>query len=557
MKTNNGIVRRSVILLAPLLFCTCASAGDIDVLENAGEVDIRIQFPNNDICLLDAGCSVDLTATSGTAVAGRDFIFDPITLRWNRGQKSATNQATAEIIDNQLADGNRIFLVTTSNAIGIEPSTNSIEIEIIDDEANTISQPQQEIKRVVTNVCPGLSAESSRAELLLKQDCDALVGAINSDDPNAQGAIASVTPDQSQAPITASVSGTGVQQKNIGKRLSSLRSGNHSVFRNFTLNFQENSLSVEQLLLSAASDNNNSVVENYSGQKFGVFVIGEVRGGSKEDSENEDGFELSSNGVSVGMDYRTSKSTVFGAAVGLSKSTSEFTQKSGELESNGVSITLFGSYFTDTLFYVDFGMGVGGTEFDQTRRVFYSLTDGTSVDQEMFSNFESKQNSLFLSAGKSYSRKSVTYTPSFKVEYIQTEVDAYEEEKASSPDSSGAGWLVRLDEQRYESLLIGVGFKIEGAFSKGWGVWSPHLGVDLISDSTTGAEEVVGRFVGDPEGNSFSLVTDTADTSYARVNLGSSFTFANGRSSFIDISTVAGLDNYSIAGVNVGFRWSF
>lgn len=558
MKNHIQTTLYRVLALAPLLLSNYVLAADISTQENAGEIDINIQYANGEICVLDTGCTIDLQANDETAVNGKDYIFNAITLRWNQGQSQASNNTNVQIIDNLVADGNRIFVINTSNAIGIEPAFDSIEIEIIDDETDASSQPQLEIRRIITNVCPNLSVDTANTEQLLKRDCDALVNAIDSNDPNAQSAIASVTPDQAHAPITASISGSGVQQKNIGKRISSLRSGNHSIFKNFSFSLQNTSLSIEELLLSNTNDDQKTSVDNRNnGQKMGFFVIGELTVGNKDDTDNEDGFELNSNGVSIGFDYKTSSSTTIGTAVGISNSNSEFTEESGELEANGLSLTVFGTYFTNNLLYFDFGMGAGTTDFDQTRLVFYELGDGTSVDQKFFSNFKSNQKSMFISSGKSFSHKGITYTPNFKAEYIRTEVNAYEEERVSNPDSSGAGWLVELDRQSYESLLVGAGIRVEGSFSQTWGVWSPHLGIELLLDSTSGADEVEGKFVGDSQNNSFSLHTDKSDTSYVIINVGSSFAFANGKSSFININTVGGLDNYSVTGLSLGFRWNY
>ena len=105
----------------------------------------------------------------------------------------------------------------------------------------------------------------------------------------------------------------------------------------------------------------------------------------------------------------------------------------------------------------------------------YSPTAIFKVDQSLVSDYDGKQLSFALDGGWDFNKNGWTFGPTFRVNYVDVDVDAFDEILMNSdipPALGTVGWAVHIDDQSYKSLQPAIGFEFSKAISKerraGW-----------------------------------------------------------------------------------------
>ena len=423
-------------------------------------------------------------------------------------------------------------------------------IGIIDDPS--LTPPQQAVGQVIGTICPDFPGKEPLSPEL-QRDCNALVGAAIEDDPNAVTGLAQVTPDDASAPADASVASINAQTRNIGSRLSALRSG----VSGFTIS-------------GLQLDNNNPFATTYAQQqaggsageddagfsRLGGFINGSVVSGEKDRTENEDGFDISSYELTAGMDYRFTDTVVAGLALGFSALDTDVDNDGGGLDVDAYDLTLYGSYNHPEGYWLDGMLSFAQYDYDQDRNIRYNLNDGTSVEQTASADFDGDQFAVSIGGGYAWYREALTVTPSARLQYLRLKVDGYKE-TLSSPTTDGSGWGIELLDQDYESLTLTAGAQASYAVSTSWGVLIPYGGLEWIHEFEDDNRPIVGLFLGDANEQAFRIPTDEADANYFRLSLGSSAIFAQGRSAYLQYQTILGYDDLSHHTISAGMRLEF
>ncbi|MEW8045373.1 MAG: Calx-beta domain-containing protein, partial [Candidatus Thiodiazotropha sp.] len=110
------------------------STGSLSANETAGSVNITITRS----VTVSGEISVDLSASSGDAVAGTDYNVTTGTVQFANGETEKT--VTVEILDNTVTDGNRTITFVLANAVGtavIDSNSGTLTLTIIDDESDS------------------------------------------------------------------------------------------------------------------------------------------------------------------------------------------------------------------------------------------------------------------------------------------------------------------------------------------------------------------------------------------------------------------------------------
>ncbi len=217
--------------------------------------------------------------------------------------------------------------------------------------------------------------------------------------------------------------------------------------------------------------------------------------------------------------------------------------------------SVFATWQKDKL-YLEGGLSLGSNSFDQDRRIKYTLGDGTSVDQTAKSSFDGGETSLFVNSGvEIILPSSITLIPQFRFEYVKSDVDGFTENDVSSSGTSGEGWRVKMDSQDSSKMLISLGAKASKVVNLSSRVLVPYVGFEWLQDFKAEKSNATGQFLGDPTNQTFVLETDAPDDSFFRLNLGTTALFQNGKSAFVDFSTMLGVAHESVYSFNVGYRW--
>lgn len=308
------------------------------------------------------------------------------------------------------------------------------------------------------------------------------------------------------------------------------------------------------------------------GNRWGMFVSAGGGNGDGDDTEFE--FDFNSYNVTVGIDKTlpgTSKTWVFGGAISTGKVETDAAGGAGETNSDSVGITLYGSMFGTNGWYLDGALDISQSDIDIDRVVDFTAS-GRSVRQTSRGNSDGDELGLSIGGGKDIYRGANTISTSIRLQYIDGSVDGLTENIVGQ--DSGFGLSLQTDKFDIESFRSEIGIQFNRAISTKSGVVLPFAGATWIHEFEDRGSDIPARFVVDPFSNEFTQLEEDApggsnrptlfvipggenDSNYARLSFGSSFGFAGGKSAWISINTLAGLDSVSSTQYTAGFRWEF
>lgn len=552
--------KTGAITIALLLIGSFSYAADLSVRENAGQLEFQIDFLSGATCQRETGCSVTILSQDGTAKAGIDFKKVEQNVRWARGDGSA-KFVLIQVYDNADKDGTKTFTLNSIDPLGLN-QTGSRSVEIIDDEssvfrnsANGIVAPSEEVGDVIDAVCPQIQGDDQTAEdtIALRRDCNALVNASQNNDPNINAALVAIAPDQAGASVNVGRQSVKNQIKNVSSRLSAVRSRTTNSLAGLTLNLDDQAIAIADLFpASGAGAGDDGLMTS----AINFFINGELSFGNRDDTTREEGYDFGSYGLTAGADYRLNQNWVIGGALGYTLASSDFSS-GGTLESNGILATVFSSHQVNE-FYFEGGASIGSSSYDQKRKIQYSLADGTNVNQVVSSSFGGTESSLFFNTGAQVLLSNrMTLTPQARLEYIKLDVDGFSEKNVSKEDDWGEGWRVKIDEQNGSSFLVGLGLQLSKVWNRKSSVWVPYTGIEWLQDFKANKSSVSGYFIGDPTNEKFELISDSPDDSYYKFSLGSTMVFPNGKTAFLNYSTLLSVKHNTVHSIDAGVRWGF
>ncbi|MCP5306905.1 MAG: autotransporter domain-containing protein [Chromatiaceae bacterium] len=454
------------------------------------------------------------------------------------------------------SDGAQLVLLAT---ITVGTSTSPIE-GVLQSIATT--PPQVATAAAIEIICP-----SGVAEPQLQADCDAVVGGALSADGSllqaqAAEALAQVTTDQATASLDASQLNMRGQIRNLGARIVALRGGVGGFSaRGLTFNFDGQSIAagdIADAMLRELNSANGGGASSDGGVDFGrwgVFVNGTVGSGDRDETDNVAGYEFDTVSLTVGADYRYNDNLIAGVAVGYSNNDTDLDANGGGVEADSYNLSLYGTYFDEAGLYVDGMLSYGRSNFDQKRNIRYTI-GSVNVDQTAKADFDGTEWSASLGGGYSFSRGPLTFGPTVRLEYIKTDVDAFDE-KMSDPNAAGGGWATHIESQDLSSFTSQIGGEVSYAISTNWGVLLPNAQLQWVHEFEDNSGNVVGHYLQDTSSTSFSLPVDDLDQNYFNMTLGVSAQFAQGRSAFIYYRQLLGYDDLDAYTVGGGLRLEF
>jgi len=439
---------------------------------------------------------------------------------------------------------------------------------------------QQEIGAVVLDSClTGTGINEKDFQAL----CNGLVGSglTGAPDEAMDKALKEATPDDAAAARSSGMQTNNIQVAAVNGRIGTLRGGGGAGFSASGFNMQYGDVALSGNLLQSfitAFDQNNpafmqanatqgddgSVLNEFG--RWGAWITGRVIFGEKDPTTNQVAYDFDTAGLTFGLDYRFTDEFVAGLAVGYANTDAKIGVNDGEVETKGYSVSLYGTWFKSDRFYLGGSVGYGSNDYDLIRRVEYKLPGSNEadflvdVDQTMRADYDGDQYSFALSGGWDFNHNGWTYGPTFRINYVNVDVDAYDEilvGDAKSP-SVTIGWAVHIDDQNYESLQPAVGFEFSNAISRSWGVLIPQGYIEVVSELEDGGTLVTGRFLGDlNKQGTFTLLTDDFEETFARAGFGFGLVMKNSKSAFLMVDGDLGRDLLETWYINAGFRWQF
>ncbi len=186
--------------------------------------------------------------------------------------------------------------------------------------------------------------------------------------------------------------------------------------------------------------------------RLGVFVTGVGEFTNIGNTNNARGYDLTTGGFTLGVDYKLTPNWAIGIHTGYARSSADLTG-SGKLTVDGAKLGLYATYFTGTGFYADAAVS-GGYNNDDTRR---SAIQGTARGSTKGGEF----NALFAT-GYDYKTGGLTIGPVASVQYTNIGLTKFREH--------GSLAALQFKDQFAESLRTAVGVKATYDWQTGGGV---------------------------------------------------------------------------------------
>ncbi len=321
-------------------------------------------------------------------------------------------------------------------------------------------------------------------------------------------------------------------------------------------------------------------VEIYS--PWGGFINGAFGWGTKEPTDLENPFDFDGSEVTAGIDYRFSNNFILGGMVGYTEQTVDFDESAssvsvvdGEITADGFSYIAFGLYEGERLTF-SASVGYQTLEYESVRNIYYPSFNPNieSVVATALSHPESTlyMGTMNLAYGIHLGR--ITIEPYVNLEYRDVTIDQFTEDRSTNAldPNDERNFSLIVGEQSITSLISAFGVNLQLILTPSFGVIVPFVSFEARKESENSARSISAEYVGlqvlNPNG--FIVPTDAIDDSYTQSSAGLSMVLRGGRprnneggaiygrlQTYIQYTTINGLQHYDIEMISGGFRYAF
>ncbi len=448
----------------------------------------------------------------------------------------------------------------TAEVEGLEPVSFTLTAELITD-LSGLDETETPVATALNEIC-------RRGDLsaALRQLCDD-VGLLPAGDLGA--AMRAVAPEEVAAQGTVSLASQATQFRNIEARLEVLRGGaTRAAMSDLAFRVGDVTLggdpgpapAAEPIDVAAALDARQSdepTGEADDGEadddeaaepgssRLGFFVTGTIGAGDRPEVSREPGFDLETEGITAGVDYRLNDQLIVGGALGFSAYDVELAGGGGELEVEGYSLSAYGAFSMGN-FYLDGILTYGDNAFEVSRAIDFPGRSRLLARGEP----DGSQIAVSLGSGYELQQGAATLGGFARVELVDAAIDRYREQGAP-------GFDLEIDEQEVQSLLTKLGLQLTYAATLGRGVLLSTFKIAYLHELEDGSRDIVSRFVDDPGGTSFAIPTAAPDRDYFNVGFGLSALLARGHQAFVFYQSDLDRDDLNNYLVSAGLHFKF
>jgi len=433
-------------------------------------------------------------------------------------------------------------------------------IQITAGVATDTNTPEAVLAQAMLDFCGRLAGISDPDTQRLFNVCQG----INSADPSltekaytqlSARSVSALTTLLSRGPATVSL-------EDIGSRLAALRRAarhlNTALLEYDPLN--PNSQNVYAGLVNedltgggASADEQGGLYDN----RWSGFISDAYVRSKQTETSTLAGFDAKNYGMTLGLDYRFTHDAYAGIATRLLKGKADLNNDAGGLNSSDWNVTFYSTYFPTESFYLDATLLASQGTYDLSRRIDFTINDpvnNVSISENVIAKGSTDGNQYGFSLGSGYeyffSGPAITTELTGTFKYNKAKLNAYTEDAAN-------GLNLSIDEQTITTELLTIGAQFSRAFSYTGGVLLPQLNIAWKHDFKPKGQDISASFAADPFGTKFVFTTDKRDANYYEVALGVSNVNPGGWSSFLQVNTIAGYENYKQTMVSLGIRKEF
>ncbi len=291
---------------------------------------------------------------------------------------------------------------------------------------------------------------------------------------------------------------------------------------------------------SASSDKPGEGEKKTSGsttvpKPYSGFMLGDV---SLSQKKGQTGFDVSTRGLTAGVDYRFSKAWVAGAAIGYSRALTEL-NLGGEQKASSVSGSLFAQWLPENDTYVSLVVNSG--------RGSYKLSRPTSDLSIASASPKGQSAAVQAEAGYMWSRGGFRLQPFVRGEYSKATIDPIVER--------GSAEALFIDKQRVRSNTLSAGLISDYAVSTSMGVFIPSARLEFYRENQRINQNFARLINGTPV--LVELASDPFDKSYGSFGLNLQWLYGiygTPISSFVGYEHTFGKSGFKINRVTFGVK---
>ena len=296
---------------------------------------------------------------------------------------------------------------------------------------------------------------------------------------------------------------------------------------------------------------NDEKPENYASagdagelnRRWGTFMSGSIDIGSREDS-NGTKFDFDTSTLIVGGDYKVTDSIILGGALGKlttnADNGNEFLLSQTDMDQ--FSYTLFASFYSPSNYYLDLVATSGMSDFTMRRGLGDENGSGAASAETDGNELE-----IAISSGYTFSHKNMNLRLSGFVSFLDSTIDAYEEETTSSYSTAS------VNEIDIGSVYSNIAMDFNWIVNTKSAVFIPQFSLGWEKHHENETTEVSGTFGEgiDIEAGIFSYEAELTDTDYLTYQVGFSSIFKGGITTFLTYDSF--IDRESISSNNITF----
>jgi uncharacterized protein with beta-barrel porin domain len=275
--------------------------------------------------------------------------------------------------------------------------------------------------------------------------------------------------------------------------------------------------------------------------------------GKVDETTLQDAYKYDSYSILGGIDYRVSDALILGGAVSYEDTKSRFDNSLGEVKAQTWSVTGYGTYSMGP-WYFDGFVSYGNVDYDTTRTILIPSNNPNipTVTGSATASPRGDQWSLSIGTGYNYPLAAGSaLIPFARLGYIHVK------NKSFSESESVTGLGLAVDGRTVDSLQSALGATVSTTVNTSMGVFIPYFTAQWMHEFKNDSPSIVAKFVNDPLNFNFAIPTSEPTRDYAVFIVGSSGTFANGLSGFLQFGAAAGLKDATNYSVVAGLRKEF
>ena len=248
-------------------------------------------------------------------------------------------------------------------------------------------------------------------------------------------------------------------------------------------------------------------------QGLGVWIGGNVSFGTQDSTEHSSGWHFSTDGITVGGDWRVSDRLVLGMGAGYAQDKTHFGDDRTQMKSDGSSIAAYASYRPTRGTFIDALLGYGTLNFDTDRYV-------PAVDE--FANGRRKGSQVFgsVAGGFEYRNDSALLSPYGRLDFT------FDRFKQASETGAGLNALTYQD-QTQRTVQLSLGLRAESQHATDFGMVRPRMRAEYRHDFEGGGNASV-TYADGYGGLTYSVTPVGTDRNFLLLGVGSDFIFHGG-----------------------------